>query len=125
MAKKFEYVPGKGFVPITGYPERMGVPRNPHAAALKSQKMKLAWKLLKSGQANSMSEAMRVAGAQVYGGYPSGADFDLFPERMGVPHNPRVRAWKSRVMRYAGQLRARGMSKSRALREAYRRYPHP
>ena len=125
MARKFEYVPGKGFVPVRGYPERMGVPRNPHAAALKSRKMKLAWKLLKSGQANSMSEAMRVAGQQVYGGYPSGVDFDLFPERRGVPHNPRVAAWKSRVMSLAGKLRQQGMSKSRALREAYRRLPRP
>ena len=124
MAKKFRYVPGQGFVPAGFYPERMGVPKSPHAAALKSKKMKLAWKLLKSGQASSMSEAMRAAGAQVYGhGYPS--DFDFFPERRGRAHNPRVNAWKSRVMRYAGQLRRRGMSKSRALREAYRRFPHP
>ena len=120
MSRKFEYVPGKGFVPVKGYPGRMGVPKSSHAAAQKSAKMKLAWKMLKSGQASSMSEAMRAAGAQVYGSsYPSEVDF--FPERRGVPHNPGARSKKSRVMKLAAKLRRQWMSKSRALREAYKR----
>ena len=126
MTKKFKFVPGEGFVPAKAYPGRRGVPRSPRADAEKSRKMKLAWKLLKSGQVSSMSEAMREANSQVYGrGYPSGADIDFFPERRGVPHSRRVDAWKSRVMKYAGQLRRKGYSKSRALKAAYRRFPHP
>ena len=81
MPRKYKRVPGLGLVPGAAdvdvgfeedyYPERMGVPSDPRVAAWKSRVMRRAWKIFRSGQASSMSEAMRRAYREVPhpGGY--------------------------------------------------------
>lgn len=67
---------------------------------------------------------------------PGSAEYDIpdydyeefeLPQRMGVPSDPRVRAWKREVMKRSWQIfrsgRARSMSE--AMKRAYAEVPHP
>ena len=57
----------------------------------------------------------------------AGFEEDYYPERMGVPTDPRVAAWKSKVMKRAWKHFRSGRYEffRDALRQAYREIPHP
>jgi len=71
-------------------------------------------------------------------GYPSQADLEfmfdeMFPAAKGVPRDPRVRAWKRKVMSAAWRAAVRYIRQGlepeeayrRALKTAYKMIPHP